>query len=73
MKDCYGFHDDSKWVTNQLAKLSAIPESWFGALELSDVKFLVRLMAKLYAEDRLSGDEQRNIAQRLDIILSQFS
>ena len=37
-------------------------------IDNDDLAFLYRLQTQLYKEDRLSGDEMRNIAQKLDDI-----
>ena len=37
-----------------------------------DVDYLKRLMKRLYSEDRMTGDEMRNEAQRLNVVIDRL-
>ena len=65
-KDRYGFGRDNQWCHDRVVAIAKLDEV---TLEPGDLVFIQRLCKKLYSEDRLSGDEMRNIAQKLDGII----
>ena len=50
-------------------RLDSIKSGADYAISSDDMKFLIRLCHQLYREDRLTGDQMRNMAQCLDIMV----
>ena len=73
-RDQFGFTRDNQWTADRIARLqdSIDFEEGDGQLFMQDLVFLQRLCTRMYAEDRFTGDQMRNIAQRLDRILESL-
>lgn len=68
-KDAYGFRRPNQHTADRIGEILKHDE--YEVLN-HEVAFLQKLCTKLYAEETLMGDEQRNIAQALDTMLERL-
>jgi|DEB0MinimDraft_10_1074344.scaffolds.fasta_scaffold01352_6 hypothetical protein len=65
------FHNDNQWVADRIKRVEGLEREDL-QLEPEDLIFLQRLCRQLYNEERMSGDFQRDLAQRLDRIIESM-